>query len=564
MIDQIRALAGTNVCSYSDIAILLRSVSTSGGKFIQAFRANNIPYIVGGKVGLFRRDEALAVGYLYAWLADDGFWVTDKWKGEQIRGDDLLNRAEGLINGLLGFPKFARKRVLDWREKCRSGVFKHFSASYQALLEILGFCKLDPTDKLHATVMANLGRFNSLLTDFESAQRRGGDMVNWLKIWMDLVWFMNSYAISAYEEQPAEDLRGVDAVQIMTVHQAKGLEWPVVFLPCLTSRRFPSSRAGQSSSWLVPNHLFDHDRYRGGVEDELKLFYVAVTRARDVSCLSYHERITNHVGMSPFVTRVLGEAKSLTENQSLPRVTIEPPGDQEEIQTYSGGEVIGYLRCPYFYRLREQWNYQPGLDPALGYGKSLHHCLRMAGGLIKEGADCVDAIRTALNTEFHLPFANPLIRKTMLDAARRTLTSFVKKNARDMKNIEEVEARLEFPIENATITGRVDVILRGRGGRELEVRDYKTSEDVTTTEESCLQVRLYTLGLRKTGRNVTKASIASLDTGEIKPVDVSEAKLEQARATAQDCVKAIAKGRYKGKPKKHCSCDYTAICRFVP
>lgn len=559
-----RLVRKDQVCNYSNIAILLRSVSTSGSKFIEACRRNDVPYMVGGKVGLFRRDEALAVGYLYAWLADDGFWVKDRWSRERIQGSDLLGDAEKLINGLHAFPKFPRARVLDWRGKCRSGKFSHFSASYQAILEVLGYCQLDPTDKLHAAIMANLGRFNSLLTDFESAQRRGGDSIDWQKTWMNLVWFMSSYAITAYEEQPAEDLRGVDAVQIMTVHQAKGLEWPVVFVPCMTAKRFPSSKAGQSASWQVPKDLFDVERYRGGTEDELKLFYVAVTRARDVCCLSYHERINNYVGMSPFVTRVISEAKRLTEDKSLPKVTVEDPGDQEEIQTYSGGEIIGYRRCPYFYLLREQWNYQAGLDAALGYGKSLHHCLRVASGRIKQGADGPNAISAALDAEFHLPFAGSPIRQTMLSKARKTLTAFVEKNAEDMRKVEEVEARLEYPIQRATITGRVDVILRGQNGQELEVRDYKTSDEVTTTKESSLQVRLYALGLRKMGRNITRASIAYLDTGEIKPVDISKAKMDEAHSIAQGCVKAIAKGKYKAKPKKRCRCDYTHICRFVP
>ena len=78
--------------------------------------------------------------------------------------------------------------------------------------------------------MANLGRFNNLLTDFESANRFGGHSPKWIRDLKDLCWFMSTYSISAYEEQPSDDIRGVDAVQVMTVHQAKVLEWPAVFL----------------------------------------------------------------------------------------------------------------------------------------------------------------------------------------------------------------------------------------------------------------------------------------------------------------------------------------------
>ena len=58
----------------------------------------------------------------------------------------------------------------------------------------------------------------------------------------------------------------MDAVSILTVHQAKGLEWPIVFLPCLTDGRFPSGRAGREREWKLSEQVFDLDkrsRYEG-------------------------------------------------------------------------------------------------------------------------------------------------------------------------------------------------------------------------------------------------------------------------------------------------------------
>ena len=73
-----------------------------------------------------------------------------------------------------------------------------------------------------------------------------------------------------------------DAVQIMTVHQAKGLQWPAVFMPQLVRNRFPSRGGGGRTPWhLLPAEAFENaQRYKGGVEDERRLFYVAVTRAQ--------------------------------------------------------------------------------------------------------------------------------------------------------------------------------------------------------------------------------------------------------------------------------------------
>ena len=107
-------------------------------------------------------------------------------------------------------------------------------------------------------------------------------------------------------EGPYEDFDGepevrLDAVDVLSVHAAKGLEWPVVFVPSVTGGRFPSPRAGQATPSLVPSRLYDEARYAGGDADERRLFYVAVARARDWLSVSGHERVTKQrVGASPY------------------------------------------------------------------------------------------------------------------------------------------------------------------------------------------------------------------------------------------------------------------------
>jgi len=83
----------------------------------------------------------------------------------------------------------------------------------------------------------------------------------------------------ARRERGAEE----DAVQLGTVHQAKGLEWPVVFVIWAVEGMFPSGRTLEES---------------GGEAEERRLFYVAVTRARDELVLAAPEiRHTRDGGM---------------------------------------------------------------------------------------------------------------------------------------------------------------------------------------------------------------------------------------------------------------------------
>jgi hypothetical protein len=90
-----------------------------------------------------------------------------------------------------------------------------------------------------------------------------------------------------------------NAVTISTVHQAKGLEWPVVFIPGVTEAR-----------WPIP---------WGDIEDEIRCFYVAVTRARDECWVSYYE-----LGDGPSFLGHVTQFADLTLSPEGPRTTLAP------------------------------------------------------------------------------------------------------------------------------------------------------------------------------------------------------------------------------------------------
>lgn len=556
--EQIAQMVPT-VCNYEEIAILLRSVSTSAPPIIEELKKRNIPYLVGGKVGLFKRDEAQAVGRIFAWCADaDGFWQTDPYNQQsREQGDTILSRAIALWPG-----RAVETDLREFKGAIRSGRYKDLTNAYQELLILLGFLDWDPLETQVAARMANLGRFNTLLTDFESAKRRGGRRPNWPSDLKDLCWYMNTYAMGAYEEQPAEDLRGQPAIQVMTVHQAKGLEWPVVFIPALTNRRFPSANTGHPRSWLLSDALFDTRRYEGSINEERKLFYVATTRARDGLCISRFRRTNkNASGPSQFLTEI-GIPRQITPQSPFLREIDRKAADEDEIVTYSATEIIEYLRCPQFYRLRNLWGYQPSLAQELGFGKSLHHVLRVLSERAKSGGEPLDDLDAVLDSDFHLPFAPAGTKTALQKTAKEKLENYIKNHLDEMKAVEEVEARLEFQLtKKATVTGRVDVIIGQHGEREL--RDYKTSDDSRSVDEAGLQLRLYALGLDKLGQSVASASIAAIMEGELTPVDVSTTSLQQAENSAAQAISGILSGQFIGRPCAFCKqCDYKSICRF--
>ena len=258
--------------------------------------------------------------------------------------------------------------------------FKNLTEVFHDILNILGYQQFDPSKPEETVIMANLGRFDKLLTDYEAANRLGGRPIKWKEDLNGLCWFMNTYAKGHYEQhEPSDDIRSINAIQIMTVHQAKGLEWPIVFVPALVKGRFPSWKVGEPKFWCnIPKDMFDAARYEGTEEDERRIFYVAITRARDVLVLSYFEDTESS---SSFVRNLDRRLFSLIANgEHLPRnLIIKPSSDSgAEMQSFSAGEIITYEICPQLYRFSELWSYRPPLREEMGYGNGLHFCLRNA------------------------------------------------------------------------------------------------------------------------------------------------------------------------------------------
>lgn len=558
---------------FSDIAVLLRSVRTSGVPFIQEFEQRKIPFIVAGRHGLFHRREAQALGCIFAWLAGEP-WIENSYTGVRFAPNEHLLRIA--LEYYWGCKEedyvHIRSELEGLKKFIARGRLHNITELYRQILIILGFLELDAADPNDGALMAIMGRFNELLTDYESMVRRQDASqitditIDWRRFLKRFTWFVNTYASAAYEEEAAEDMREVDAVCLTTVHQAKGLEWPIVFIPSLTSRRFPSSKTGQTGDYLLHKAIFEIERYTTSMQDERRLFYVALTRAKHGLYLSWFRRYNRTLAdLSAFAAVILPDNyKADPDHAGIPEVTIVKPHEEPEITTYSPSEIIYYRRCPYNYLLRQVWGFQPGLAHELGYGKAVHHIMRLIGQESKRG-QVINAASTKsmIEEHFYLPYAPPAMAIAMKESAINKLTEFVEDNLEDIERIQQVEVRLEFPIGSALVHGIVDVILK-RDEIGTEARDYKTTKaDEYGDDESDFQIRLYTAGLQQMGYRITSASIANLEEGIIRNVEVTDNVLAKTLEEAQRCILGIKSKDYVAKPSQYCTkCDYCDICRY--
>lgn len=566
---------------YRDIAVLFRSVRTAAPPLIEALRVREIPYTAGGRTGLFLQPEVAFVAEIYAWFVD-GDWRDEPW-GE-FRKADLARIINGL-NTVFGagrpIPEL-QNYIEDWRAFMLRGVRPvNLVGDYYRLLHELGVHQTDLTSPAGSARMGALARFSEVLADFEHVHRRGrqvekdGELV--FEAAMDrgrdyfraLYNYLLHYARDAYEEFEGEATVDLDAVDILTVHQAKGLEWPVVFLPSLTQGRFPSRRAGQAQEWLLGEDVFPkavRKRYEGGDEEERRLFYVAMTRARDALYLSRFERKTNKFKPSDYFLEVAGDVPPVSEELPLPGAPATESPKEAPTLDVSFSDLASFEECGHRYRLSNILGFQTQIAPELGYGRAIHHVLRQLAETVRDIGEIPgkDDLNRLAEEEFYVPFASLQAWQTMRKAAKRLVNSYVDHYSTDLHRVWAVERPFALHLDDGIVSGRADVILDEEGGRTgaLAIVDYKVSADESRSARYEQQLQIYSLAGRGEGLTVEAAYLHELKDGSRSAVNISDAATTEALASVRHHLGRLRAGQFEPAPEPdRCeACEYRQVC----
>jgi DNA helicase-2/ATP-dependent DNA helicase PcrA len=327
---------------------------------------------------------------------------------------------------------------------------------------------------------------------------------------------------------------------------------------------FPSRYAGKEQTWPLPRSLFNATRYEGGDADERRLFYVAMTRARDWLSVSRHQRVNKKAtGASPYWSElVTGAGETDPEVLGLPEVEARSDGNDESLQlTFS--EIASFLDCGKAYRLRSLLGFQPRLAPELGYGKAVHHVLRMVAEQTKATGvvPSTTELSTLLDESFFLPVANKPQHKNLKEAARRLVTTYATEHPDDLHRVWETERPFELHLDGITVVGRADVILDKEGGvpTALAIVDYKTSTSVDA--DHALQIQVYTdAGLRE-GLDMRGAYVHDLKAGARTEVDITPVAISTAEAVVLGAAERLRARDYAPDPGKKCrTCEVRTVC----
>ena len=572
---------------YGDIAILLRSVRTAGQPIFDALRRHGIPVSCGGRTGLFLQPEIEAFGKVYALLCGFTEWRRSPYAPpEEI---DIENIAEALGESFRGgrTVKEISTFITDWISYLKKNSTRPVDLVgdyYRFLLYLKIPDLLDSDTERGSNILGSLARFSQLLADYEHVTRRGryhtdngrrvyhAGMDHGQSFWFGLGNYILHYALSAYDDYEGEEGQGTDSVQVLTIHQAKGLEWPVVFLASLVEGRFPSKRTGEEEEWAFPESVFPRDkreRYAGTDEDERRLFYTAMTRARDMLYCSCFEKKTRAFKPSKYLLEIT-ENKKPPSMQKLPVPVLEQPtrsGEGIPLEI-SFSDMAQWLGCGYRYRLSAVFGFQQKLAEELGYGKAVHHVLRnlaeeaRGSGVIPRSDDVISLVEK----EFYTPFASEASQSMMFRSALRLVETYIRDYADDLGRIWELERSFEIHTDDGLLSGRADVILDKEGSdkRGLSIVDYKASRRVEREEHNEMQLRIYSHAGRREGFDVRAAYLHDLAHSRRDSIPIGEDQVAQAVAEARSALAAIRNRKYPAATSfKECSvCDYSHVCHY--
>jgi DNA helicase II / ATP-dependent DNA helicase PcrA len=382
-------------------------------------------------------------------------------------------------------------------------------------------------------------------------------------------------AAQADEEiAPLEDT--VNAVHLMTVHQAKGLEFGLVVVPHLVDGRFPASR--RSEGLTLPDAILKEalPSADSHLAEERRLAYVAITRAREELVCTFAGRYEGVKDWRPsrFLTPIRGTdarelaAAQLLANPSAGLVEVAhqvelPLTEAPPIAALSYTQVDTYQRCPQMYQYRFVFRLPTRPRPQMQFGRILHEALKDAlGGIERDRPltwEMVDSAYVAAWTRER--FCAPEQAPSLQDLGRTYLRNAF--SAGDLSKPLLLEQPFSLRVDGLRLTGRIDRVDRHPDG-SYEVIDYKTGSARRATElQRDLQLGVYALAARDVFRfNPLSLSYYYLETSERVTVEKPVDRLEEDRQTIVKVAEGIRAEQFPARPDRmKCSgCDFRLLC----
>jgi DNA helicase-2/ATP-dependent DNA helicase PcrA len=375
-----------------------------------------------------------------------------------------------------------------------------------------------------------------------------------------------------------------EAVQVLTVHKAKGLEFGVVFLVGCAEGRFPVQRRSEPIELpeaLARQQLAGAEAH---LHEERRLFYVAMTRAKDRLTLTSAADYGS--GRPRKVSRFVVEALDLPSPGAAPRRSSplealarqRPPSEIPEPAAaalaedaplrISFGHIDDYLTCPLKYRYVHVLRVPLLAHHRVVYGAAVHQAVqqhylaRLEGRAFSED-DLVAAFRKAWVSEGFLSREH---EERRLEAGEATLRRFHREDAAEPLRPTAVEQEFSFRLGPTRVVGRYDLVVERDG--QVTILDFKTGavDDEAKARERArdsLQLDIYALAhLQTRGRLPDWVELRFLETGQRGGRRPTAEDARRTEERIQDVARCLRRREFPPAPSYMAcfQCAFRDIC----
>ncbi len=387
---------------------------------------------------------------------------------------------------------------------------------------------------------------------------------------LELVEFLNLLVEAGANPAQAE-IEDIDTIRLITVHSAKGLEFPVVFMPSLVAGRFPGLNRRDPIEFpddLIKEKLLSTDT---DVAEERRLFYVGLTRARDYLYLTWAKDYGGVRARRPsgFLAETKLPTATITDVVNPPLLTpTQPKAPVIKLEHLSYSQIDTFKACPLKYKYRYVLKVPAEPHHALSFGQSLHDTLRHFHQLELQRSqptlkDLLKLYRHHFRPEGYDSLAHKQARfRSGQQALRRYFAIYRQVLGQPL----ELETSFRLRVAGVPLIGTIDRIDQTATG--LEIIDYKTGSSQTKKQVDIdEQLTIYALAAKQAlNLNVNALSLYFLESNQKISTTRSTTDLTNYHKHLETVVHQIKTSDFPatpGSPFPCGFCEYNSICPFA-
>ena len=361
----------------------------------------------------------------------------------------------------------------------------------------------------------------------------------------------------------------VDGVQLMTVHKAKGLEFPVTIVSSLSEYNFPlaprdpmreKDNINKEDTFYTPNKFLEYkdcseaDEVNLGLAEENRVIYVAMTRAQDILVLSV-------VGKMP--EEICKISNYFNKNLDLDNMSISSVGSKPEENklNLSYSSFADYNNCPWRYNLLNKLHFKVSQKEVTKMGSIIHEALDVINQEIKDSGEISkENIEKIAKDTYYLHGGTDEEFDDYMDS----IFDYYNEIGFD---ITVVDSEVPFSIDrdNYRFNGAIDLIYKNQNG-EYGILDYKnTFFSDYNREKYAQQLLTYILALKSDSKycdiEITEAKIYAIKSRSLIDFNIDESRLATQKEEIQNTVDLINSHEFNKNESSYCNiCEFLKYC----